>query len=197
MASISNLALMRTARERLSPHWGIAVLTSFIYALLVGLPAIGESLGGEFVVLLLTGPLELGFSYFVLTVVAGSTPELKDLFKGFTFFLNAFLAYLIQGILIIVGIILFIVPGIVIGLGLSMTFFIMAEKPEQSFTDALQESWELTKGNRLKILGLFLRFIPWYILGALCFGVGILVVHPWCMTALAALYQELKQTKNS
>ncbi len=76
-----------------------------------------------------------------------------------------------------------------------MTFYIMADRPELSFSQCLNESWTLTKGYRLKYLGLGLRFIPWYFLGLLCFGVGVLLVIPWSIAAGARFYEELKRIK--
>ena len=66
--------------------------------------------------------------------------------------------------LVIVGFVLLIIPGIIVGLALSMTFIVMADRPELSFSECLNESWNLTSGYRFKLLGLNLRFIPWYLL---------------------------------
>jgi len=193
----SNLQLMRESRKDLAPHWGLGVLVAFVYILIVGIPSniFPESEG--LVSLLLAGPLGLGFAYFSFSIIRGETPHFFQLFKGFDFFAKSFLANLCYTILVFVGIILLIIPGIVVGIALSMTFYIMADQPELSFSECLNESWNLTSGYRFKLLGLSLRFIPWYLLGVLCLGVGVLLIIPWHFVTTARFYEELKEARRN
>ena len=48
------------------------------------------------------------------------------------------------------------------------------------------------KGYKGKLFCLDLSFIGWYILGALCLGVGVLFVMPYHETARANFYEALK-----
>ena len=45
--SFSNLTLMREARKKLIPHWGLGVLVAFVYALIIGSPALFDPVAGE------------------------------------------------------------------------------------------------------------------------------------------------------
>ena len=65
----SNLTLMRETRNILGPHWGLGVLVSFVFVLIVGVPSGVFPGTGELVPLLLSGPLSLGFALFSLSVV--------------------------------------------------------------------------------------------------------------------------------
>ena len=190
--SFSNLTLMRESRSYLAPHWGLGVLTVFVFTLFVGaLPDVFPSMG-ETVSFILSGPFALGMSFFSLSIVKKETPHINQLFEGFQSFGKSFLAYLCFAILFLVGIVLLIIPGIVVAMGFSMTFYVMADQPELSFSECLHESWKITKGYRLKYFGLCLRFIPWYLLGALCLGIGVLVVLPWHYAANAQFYMQIK-----
>ena len=191
----SNLNLMRQSRQDLAPHWGLGVLVAFVYLLILGIPSSIFPDGEGIISLLLAGPFAVGFAYFSFSVIKGETPHFFQLFDGFKVFGKSFLANLCYTMLVFVGIILLIIPGIVVGLALSMTFFIMADRPELSFSECLSESWSLTSGYRLKLLGLSLRFIPWYFLGALCLGVGVLLVIPWHYVTCAHFYEALKREK--
>ncbi len=95
-------------------------------------------------------------------------------------------------VVIILGIILLIVPGIILGLGLSMAYFVMIDKPELGVIDTLKESWRIMKGNKTKLLGLNLRFIPWAILGVLCLIIGVIFVLPWMQVSYASFYEKIK-----
>lgn len=191
----SNLALMRTSRKKLAPHWGIGILMALVYAVVIGVPSAFVPIGSEITSFLLTGPFVLGLAYFSFSIHRDESPHFFQIFDGFPSFIKSFLAFICQSICIIAGVVFLIIPGIYIGLGLSMTFYVMADRPELSFSECLHESWKMTDGFRFKILGLQLRFILWYIVGFLCLGVGTLVVMPWHYVTHAALYEKIKQAR--
>jgi len=115
------------------------------------------------------------------------------LIEGFKPLLKVILIYIVISIATSIGILLLIVPGIIIALGLSMTYYILVENPEFSIEKSLKESWRLTNGYKMELFVLHLRFIPWYLLGLLCFGIGIFVVMPWHQLTQANYYNYLKQ----
>lgn len=193
----SNLQLMRDSRRDLAPHWGLGVLVAFVYVLIIGVPSSIFPDGEGIVSLVLAGPLAVGVAYFSFAVIRGETFHFFQLFEGFNVFGKSFLANLCYSLLVIVGFVLLIIPGIIVGLALSMIFFVMADRPELSFSECLNESWNLTSGYRFKLLGLNLRFIPWYLLGILCLGVGVLLVIPWYYISLARFYEELKVARRN
>ena len=193
----SNLQLMRDSRRDLAPHWGLGVLVAFVYVLIIGVPSSIFPDAEGIVSLVLAGPLAVGVAYFSFAVIRGETPHFFQLFEGFNVFGKSFLANLCYSLLVLVGFVLLIIPGIIVGLALSMTFFVMADRSELSFSECLNESWNLTSGYRFKLLGLNLRFIPWYLLGILCLGVGVLLVIPWYYVTLARFYEELKVARRN
>jgi uncharacterized membrane protein len=190
------LSLMRESREKLKPHWFIATLIFFIYALFVGVPS-NLNTYGELLSFLLAGPLQLGISIFILNVLYDRPASIENLIEGFKPLLKVSLIYLIITIATVFGILLLIIPGIIISLGLSMTFYIVAENPELTIEETLKESWTLTNGYKMQLFILHLRFIPWYFLGLLCFFVGILVVMPWHQLTVANYYKFLKSQRNT
>ena len=90
---------------------------------------------------------------------------------------------------------LFIVPGIVKLYEYSMIPYILAEDPNITRKDAFLKSKKMMSGNKWRAFVLTLSFIPWYILGALTFGVVTLFyVQPYHQLTFAALYEELKKS---
>lgn len=190
--SFSNISIMRASREALNPHWGLGVLISFIYVVIIGSSGYFVPNLSELIPLLFAGPFSLGFAYFSFSVIHDKPPYLGQLFEGFQSYGKSFLAYLVFSILAVVGFILLIIPGIIISLGLGMTFYVMADRPDLSFIECIQESWRLMRDQKLKFLGLNLRFFPWYLLGILCLGVGVLFVIPWHYASCAKFYNQIK-----
>ena len=72
-----------------------------------------------------------------------------------------------------------------------MAYYIMNDHPEYTPKECLSESEKIMKGNKSKLFCLDLSFIGWYIVGALCLGVGVLWVYPYHYTARADFYNEL------
>ncbi|MFB6171852.1 MAG: hypothetical protein ABEJ23_04910 [Haloarculaceae archaeon] len=67
--------------------------------------------------------------------------------------INSFVGNLVASILIVIGLIFFIVPGIF----LALSFFFVRQEiavEDKNFIDALADSWSLTSGNRIELLGL-------------------------------------------
>lgn len=186
------LDLMRESRAKLSPHWVIASLICVLYGLLVGVPS-GLNTYGELLSFLLAGPLQLGIAIYFLNILNDRPASIENLIEGFKPLLKVILIYIIISIATAIGIVLLIIPGIIIALGFSMTYYILVENPELSIEESLKESWRLTNGYKMELFVLHLRFIPWYLLGLLCFGIGIFVVMPWHQLTLANYYNYLKQ----
>jgi uncharacterized membrane protein len=186
------LNLMQESRAKLSPHWVIASLVCVLYGLLVGVPS-GLNTYGELLSFLLAGPLQLGIAIYFLNILNDRPASIENLIEGFKPLLKVILIYIIISIATAIGIVLLIIPGIIIALGFSMTYYILVENPELSIEESLKESWRLTNGYKMELFVLHLRFIPWYLLGLLCFGIGIFVVMPWHQLTLANYYNYLKQ----
>jgi uncharacterized membrane protein len=184
------LQLMKKGRALLEPHLAISIGVCLFYSLVVAIPAELNSYG-EMISFLLAGPLQLGICFFFLNLVRGEEARFELLFEGFKPLLTILFSYAIITVLTLLGLVLLIVPGIIVILGFSMTYYIIADDPEISFQAALEQSWKLTDGNKMELLELNLRFIPWYILGLLFFIVGVFVVIPWHNSTLALYYDDL------
>jgi uncharacterized membrane protein len=141
----------------------------------------------------LAGPLQLGIAIYFLNILNDRPASIENLIEGFKPLLKVILIYIVISIATAIGIVLLIIPGIIIALGFSMTYYILVENPELSIEESLKESWRLTNGYKMELFVLHLRFIPWYLLGLLCFGIGIFVVMPWHQLTLANYYNYLKQ----
>ena len=73
-----------------------------------------------------------------------------------------------------------------------MTYFIIAEDSSISASDAITKSKKIMKGNRWKLVCLGFRFIGWFLLAMLTFGVGFLWVGPYMYVSYAKFYDDLK-----
>lgn len=87
---------------------------------------------------------------------------------------------------------LLIVPGIIKSFSYAMVPWIMAENPNLKAKRAITISRQMMKGEKWRKFWLDLSFLGWYILGALCLGIGVLFVIPYHKAAIAELYGALR-----
>ena len=186
------IELMRDSREKLKQHWLIAAFICFIYAFLVGAPSELNTYG-NLLSLLLAGPLQLGMSIYFINIFYDKPASIENLIEGFKPLLKVLLLYFLISIVTLIGFMLLVIPGVIISLGLSMSYYIFIEEPELTIEEILKKSWKLTEGYKMELFILQLRFIPWYVLGILSFFVGVFFVLPWHQLTLINYYTFLKK----
>lgn len=133
-----------------------------------------------------------GVSRVTVNTVRGKPVNIVETFCGFTeSFSDSIVLNLLQSIYVALWSLLFFVPGIIKSYAYSMAFYIQQENSNKSASDCLSESQKLMKGHKWQLFCLDLSFIGWYIVGSLCFGVGVFFVIPYHQTARANFYMAL------
>lgn len=105
---------------------------------------------------------------------------------------NVVKVQLIRGIKEFLWFLVFIIPGIIKGYAWCLVPYILADNPHLDHKRALQLSDKMTMGHKAEIFVLELSFIGWYLLGALCCGVGVMFVNPYHDSTMAELYMQLR-----
>lgn len=136
--------------------------------------------------------ISMGETAFFLRAHDGvHSARLADLWhpQGFWRFVGAtFCAALI----IVVGFILLIVPGVIAALALTFVSYVVIEEG-LSPIEALKRSAALTKGSRWQLFVLGLALFGINILGLLALGVGLFVSIPVSFLAMVHVYRALKE----
>ena len=151
---------------------------------------IGAAVGGLLVFayhILVLGPLSYGVKFVYLKAARSDPLDIKDMFEAFHNYWNAVLASLLVGVIVFIGIILLIVPGIIFGSKLAFTPYLVVDR-KMGVIDAVKESWRMTSGHAWKVFFIGLLGIPIFFAGLLCFVVGIIISIMWISLAGASLY---------
>ena len=182
-----NVLMMRRAKAQLSNKWVNVAIGSLIYLVLMSIA------GSTYLLeLLVYGPLTFGYLLYLACNIDTGVNNINLLFKGFERFTDTLVAGLLYSIAVGVGLILLIVPGIIVACGLSMTFFIMVDDPNISGMDALQQSWNMMKGQKWNYFCLQFRFIGWILLSILTCGIGFIFLEPYMVAASQNFYRKLR-----
>jgi uncharacterized membrane protein len=137
--------------------------------------------------LLIAGPVEYGTASAYLRAARGDKLEIKDMFAAFRNYWNAVLANLLVYIIVSVGFVLLIVPGIIFACKLAFVHYLVVDQ-KMEVIEAVKESWRMTNGHAWQVFLIGLLAIPISIAGLLCFGVGIIIAMMWVSLAFASLY---------
>jgi len=134
------------------------------------------------------GPIEYGAKWVFLKAVRGERIEVRDIFvvlqKNYW---NVVIANIVVSIIVGLGIVMLIVPGIIFACRLAFVPYLVVDR-EMDVMDALRVSWDMTRGYGWQIFLMGLLAIPIVILGLLCFFVGVFVSVMWISTAFAVMY---------
>ena len=179
-------ALMGQAWDRVRPHWLHLAGMFFIFTALGSMRSVGP-----YVELIFGGVLMVGIWQALLGMLDGRKPDIGMMFGAFDRFGEAFLAHLVISILTMLGLLCFIVPGIILYVVWFFTYAVMAERPTR-FWDAMQRSFALTEGYRWRLFLLMLACVPILLLGLLAAIVGLFVALPVCLTAFDLAYRQLQ-----
>lgn len=143
------------------------------------------------VIMVIGGPITLGYAKYNLNLVDGNNAQFSDLFSKFDCFGQGFCVQFLRNLFIVLWSFLFVIPGIVKSYSYSMAAYIAAENPDMSATDAITESKLLMDGNKWRLFCLDLSFIGWSILCVFTLGIGTLFLRPYREAAFAAFYREI------
>ena len=197
-----NQTYKNRALASLEGKWGSAAIATLIIAIFTGgissvitLPMgndalLGLSTNGIWSLLCL--PLQWGYTVFFLNLIRQEDIRYERLFEGYKDFIRTFLMEFLFTIAILIGFLLFIIPGIILSVGLCMAPFILKDDKDISAMDALMKSWQLTQGHKMKLFWLGLSFIGWIILSFFTLGIGFFLLVPYIEATFAHYYEDIK-----
>ena len=198
---VERSVLKSNAKGQLKGKWGIAVV-SFLIGIIVtsifsSIANLVESDGLKLILeilnLLVAGAMTYGLCNISLKFANNSEVQISDVFAGFNskvYLKTVGLCFLV-GITVIIGCILLVVPGIILALMYSQSFFILCEDNDKGIVQCMKESAEMMKGHKCELVVLELSFILWGILCVITFGIASLWVTPYMYVTYANYYKAL------
>ena len=186
--------------------WLYAVVICLIYNLLAGNVIVNfveqHTTNGtvtmifNIAALFLAGPINYGTAFiFLKQAREGGRADVADLLKGFKEdFIGLFLLNFMQTLFIALWSLLLVVPGIVAAYSYAMSYYIRADHPDYDWKQCITESKRMMKGHRMELFIFDLSYIGWFIVGAICLGIGSLWVDAYFKAGHAQFYERLKNS---
>ena len=195
---VSNFTLRQNARAQLGDNifktkWMMMLVVCGILPFIEGM--LTATILGVIAVIVLRGPLLYGMARTQIECVENQKWDILHVFCGFSedFGQSVLLGFL-RELFITLWSLLLVVPGIVKSYSYAMAFYIRQEKggAKMEAVDCITQSRKMMDGHKWQLFCLDLSFIGWYVVGALCFGFGVLFVMPYHEVARANFYEALK-----
>ena len=164
---------------------GISLATGIVFGILFNNMDVDilDSLLG-----ILMMPLGIGTTAFFVSLIENENFEAKDLFKYYHDFVKVIGVTILMGLIVMLGYICFIIPGIILTLSYSLVPIILIKKPELGIVETLKYSREKMQGHKLDTFVLGLSFIGWAILGTLTFGILYIWLFPYMQFTFTKFY---------
>ena len=119
----------------------------------------------------------------------------SDVFLGYKNIWKVIGVTILSSIIIFLGYICFVVPGIILSYMYSQIYFVLADNPNIGIVECLRQSRELMVNEKLNFFVLELSFILWMLLVVFTFGIASIYVIPYYETVLANFYIDIKHKK--
>lgn len=101
-----------------------------------------------------------------------------------------FVGTLLQEIIVIVGFILLIIPGVIFATRLQYTSYLIVDK-DLGPLEAIKKSWAITKGNTWNLFFFGILLVLINLLGLICLIVGLFITVPLSLLATTFVYRKL------
>ena len=132
----------------------------------------------------------MGLIKICLRFCDGEKGEFSDLFSCYPLFFNYLIGSILYWLIIMVGLVLLIIPGIIWAIKFQFFDYLIVDKGLGPI-DALEKSSEITRGVKWDLFIFAILLIIINIMGFLCLLVGLFVTIPVTMVAMAFVYRKL------
>lgn len=148
------------------------------------------SVGSEILIGIVSVLFTAGLLYMGLRKIDGETFSWKMVFKGFSFSGRIILATGLQTILVGIGLVLFILPGIYLALGYGLTLPLIMDR-QMSAWEAMEASRKAIHKVWWKVAGLTILMGIIYAISIIPLGIGLIWTVPMFILMVGVVYRRL------
>ena len=147
------------------------------------------------VVICVSAYIQLGLAVYCIGLYKGDEVNYVTIFSRFKG-LKPIVFILILSVVILLGFILLIIPGIILSLMYSQVFYILADDPDIGAIEAFNKSEKMMRGHKWQLFMLNLEAALYILAGIFTLFIWWAWLIPRYSVAIAGFYEELKKENN-
>ena len=139
--------------------------------------------------------IQLGLAVYCIGLYKGDEVNYVTIFSRFNG-LKPIVFILILSVVVMLGFILLIIPGIILSLMYSQVFYILADDPDIGAIEAFNKSEKMMRGHKWQLFMLNLEAALYIFAGIFTLFIWWAWLIPRYSVAIAGFYEELKKENN-
>ena len=139
--------------------------------------------------------IQLGLAVYCIGLYKGDEVNYVTIFSRFNG-LKPIVFILILSVVVTLGFILLIIPGIILSLMYSQVFYILADDPDIGAIEAFNKSEKMMRGHKWQLFMLNLEAALYILAGIFTLFIWWAWLIPRYSVAIAGFYEELKKENN-
>lgn len=181
---------------------GIIFAISLLFSFGVGIVQIifGETSFITFIVSLvvefLLVPLQIGLNGYMMGFVQNDTFNRDAIFAPYDDTFKIIGASILMSFVIMIGFIFFIIPGIYLAFSYALVPYLLVTNKYLSITETLELSRKMMNGHKLDLFVLGISFLGWMLLVPCTFGIILIWLYPYMMTATTKFFVDIIDSYN-
>lgn len=144
-------------------------------------------------VLVLGSVIAVGLASFSLSIIEGQI-DINKLKYGLSIVNKAFIFYVLYIVIVVLGFICLIIPGIIFSLMFSQVYYILCKDPEIGVIDAFKKSAAMMNGHKLQYFKLGLRYGFYFFLSVFTLFIWALWLFPQMYTSYALFHKKVSES---
>ena len=203
---MNNSEIIKETKSILKGNYNKVIVPFFLFAIISGVlqnqdiissiySNYGVFSGAVYSVLVLVvgSVIAVGLASFSLSIIEGQI-DINKLKYGLSIVNKAFIFYVLYIVIVVLGFICLIVPGIILSLMFSQVYYILCKDPEIGVIDAFKKSAAMMNGHKWQYFKLSLRYGFYFFLSIFTLFIWTLWLFPQMYTSYALFHKKVSES---
>ena len=203
---MNNSEIIKETKSILKGNYNKVIVPFFLFAIISGVlqnkdiissiySDYGVFSGAVYSVLVLVvgSVIAVGLASFSLSIIEGQM-DINKLKDGLSIVNKAFIFYVLYIVIVVLGFICLIVPGIILSLMFSQVYYILCKDPEIGVIDAFKKSAAMMNGHKWQYFKLSLRYGFYFFLSIFTLFIWTLWLFPQMYTSYALFHKKVSES---
>ena len=203
---MNNSEIIKETKSILKGNYNKVIVPFFLFAIISGVlqnQDIISSIYSDYgvfsgavysvLVLVLGSVIAVGLASFSLSIIEGQI-DINKLKYGLSIVNKAFIFYVLYIVIVVLGFICLIVPGIIFSLMFSQVYYILCKDPEIGVIDAFKKSAAMMNGHKWQYFKLSLRYGFYFFLSIFTLFIWALWLFPQMYTSYALFHKKVSES---